>query len=447
MLRICALNESSSEEEEEEEQVETKEAQEANLLDLYNSALQAIVRGNKPKAQGLLLEITQSPLFGDREASEGEMQKTLRYNVHKNLGSCYSEGGELALAEDHYYQAAQMDGTDVTLWFSLAGVAAKLHHLHMCRGALEQGLSCSPNHWPSLENLITVTFKLDDNMGCLKWCALALERDPANDRAQLYKSKVYNEMPFLRLALGDLAFTPRPTEPETYTYLPPAPPPTDLLVGHLPAVTLLGLGTAILAIYARVEGTTAIAGPIDTARLVEDCRRREQEAEEARVRVSVQNLVEEMVDLVEDEEGVEAMAEELLEEVVCAMFGVAPPTEPQRIVARLLAELVDEAVETAGKWRRKGGLVLDSKGRPVKKHFSIFDEIPDELIEKRRSSRKAITSAQPSGGNSSEVSQEVVSRSQGQDPRDLLLPLLPPSLRNTSSSPPSPPSPTWRPGY
>ena len=60
MLRICALNESSSEEETENEhdqvniapdstylissspplQVETKEAQEAHLLDLYNQALQ-----------------------------------------------------------------------------------------------------------------------------------------------------------------------------------------------------------------------------------------------------------------------------------------------------------------------------------------------------------------------------------------------------------------------
>ena len=32
----------------------------------------------------------------------------------------------------------------------------------------QEGLSCSPTHWPCLENLITVTFKLDDNMGCLQ---------------------------------------------------------------------------------------------------------------------------------------------------------------------------------------------------------------------------------------------------------------------------------------
>lgn len=41
----------------------------------------------------------------------------------------------------------------------------RLGHLHMCRDALEEGFSCSPNHWPCLENLMTVSFKLDDNKG------------------------------------------------------------------------------------------------------------------------------------------------------------------------------------------------------------------------------------------------------------------------------------------
>lgn len=177
----------------ENEQGETKEAQEAHLLDLYNSALQAVVRGNSKKATGQLLEITQSPLFSGSEGSE-QIQQSLRYNVHKNLAECYNNSGELLLAEDHFFQASQIDRTDVSLWFSLAGVAAKLGHLHMCRGALEEGLSCSPNHWPCLENLMTVSFKLDDNMGCLTYCELALERDPEHQKAKLYKSKVTKNM-------------------------------------------------------------------------------------------------------------------------------------------------------------------------------------------------------------------------------------------------------------
>jgi hypothetical protein len=37
---------------------------------------------------------------------------------------------------------------------------------------------------------MTVSFKLDDNMGCLTYCELALERDPEHQKAKLYKSKV-----------------------------------------------------------------------------------------------------------------------------------------------------------------------------------------------------------------------------------------------------------------
>ena len=58
----------------------------------------------------------------------------------------------------------------------------------------QEGLSCSPNHWPCLENLMTVSFKLDDNMGCLTYCELALERDPEHQKAKLYKSKVINKV-------------------------------------------------------------------------------------------------------------------------------------------------------------------------------------------------------------------------------------------------------------
>ena len=66
------------------------------------------------------------------------------------------------------------------------------------------------------------------------------------------------------------------------------------------------------------------------------------------------------------------------------------------------------------KWRKKTGCILDPKARPQKKHFSIFDEIPEELIEKRRSSRKPVAG---SAVNSSETSQEVVTRGGAQDPR------------------------------
>ena len=130
--------------------------------------------------------------------------------------------------------------------------------------------------------------------------------------------------------------------------------------------------------------------------------------------VSVQNLVEEMIDIVEEDEDKEMMCEDILEELLCDYFGVDPPTESEKIVRNLMGDIVDEAVETAenlNKGRRRGGVILDSKGRPAKKHFSIFDEVPEDLIEKRRSTRKVLTGTQPSLATSADSSQEVISRS------------------------------------
>ena len=168
MFKICALNESSSEAESDTDQnhVETREAQEAHLLDLYNSALQQLVKNNKAGAKVNLLEITSSHLFQSGEGSE-QIQKTLRYNVHKNLGECFMDECDYQKAEDHFFEASQIDRTDVSLWFQLASASVKLDHLFMVKGALEEGLNCSPNHWPCLENLIVVTFKLCDNFSCL----------------------------------------------------------------------------------------------------------------------------------------------------------------------------------------------------------------------------------------------------------------------------------------
>jgi hypothetical protein len=60
------------------------------------------------------------------------------------------------------------------LMFCGAGTAVKLKNLYLCRSALEQGLRCSPNHWPCLENVITATYKLGDNLACLGYCSIAL---------------------------------------------------------------------------------------------------------------------------------------------------------------------------------------------------------------------------------------------------------------------------------
>ena len=84
-------------------QAETREAQEAGLLDLYSSGLKLMMENKKVAAREVFVRITQSAMFTSGEGSE-QIQRTLRYNVHKNLAECYNKSGELLLAEDHFFQ-------------------------------------------------------------------------------------------------------------------------------------------------------------------------------------------------------------------------------------------------------------------------------------------------------------------------------------------------------
>ena len=99
-------------------QAETREAQEAGLLDLYSSGLKLMMENKKVAAREVFVRITQSAMFTSGEGSE-QIQRTLRYNVHKNLGECFMEEENWAEAEDHFFLATQIDRTDVTLWWQL----------------------------------------------------------------------------------------------------------------------------------------------------------------------------------------------------------------------------------------------------------------------------------------------------------------------------------------
>ena len=54
-------------------------------------------------------------------------------------------------AEDNFFEASQIDRTDLTLWFQLASASVNLGNSCNVREALEEGLNCSRNHWPCME--------------------------------------------------------------------------------------------------------------------------------------------------------------------------------------------------------------------------------------------------------------------------------------------------------
>ena len=117
------------------------------------------------------------------------------------------------------------------------------------------------------------------------------------------------------------------------------------------------------------------------------------------------------------------MCDTVLDEIICDMFGVAPLTEEQKIVRSLITELVNESVEKASS-RKKSVTIQSSKAK--KKHFSIFDEIPEELLEKRRSCRQN-PMIPSSGDNSNDTGGTQSSFAHKQ----LLLSYLPETLRSS----------------
>ena len=85
--------------------------------------------GQKCGTKTNLLEIPNSSLFQSGEGRE-QIQKTFRYNVHKNLGECFMDESDIQKAED-----AQITRTFVTLWFQLASASVMLGNFGNVRGA------------------------------------------------------------------------------------------------------------------------------------------------------------------------------------------------------------------------------------------------------------------------------------------------------------------------
>jgi len=424
MLRICALNENESDGDSDGDvQVETREAQEAHLLNLYTAALKHISAENITGAKQNLNQIINSPIY--QEDKEEALAKSLKYNVHKNLGECLLAEGDIKAAQREMLTAVDIDAGDVTLWFKIAGTAVKLDNLYMCRSALEQGLKCSPNHWPSIDNLMTVTFKLGDSLACLGYCAAALMRDPSSQKAILYKSKVYNEMPFLQDIYQDTKFVPIPTKIETFTAEMKKEAPRAPIMFKLTELTFECLSSSLYALSEQCDRDFTPLNLIDTKDTVSRMLEQQRLVEESKLQVSVQNLVDEIIDIIEEEEEVEAFIDDLLDGILCDMFGVEPKTAAEKISGLIIDEVLD-GVFKGERGGKKKSVVLEPKVRERKKATaSTNDEIPEDLIEKRRSSRKARTVVETTVANSDSSNDPI----NIQTPRELIKTFLPPNLK------------------
>jgi hypothetical protein len=264
-------------------------------------------------------------------------------------------------------------------------------------------------------------------------------------------------MPFLQEVYGDTAFIPIATERETYTTEPQSIEPRSHIWVHLAAPTWAAFAAGLLELHARAEVAGQILHPVDTLRMLEKCRvnanssagppATEQVAASAakelseadRVQVSVQNLVEEMVDIIvaDEQEDNELLARDLLDDLLCSMFGLPPKSRAEKVAAGIIDDVLTHVVSvgaasTAPRAAAKKSVIVEPKGaRKRGASSSIFDQIPEELIEKRRSSRKTKLLFDGAGGGgggllSSDTSNDVTAM---MTPVELLTSFLPDSLR------------------
>uniref|UniRef100_A0A8B9CD34 Calcineurin binding protein 1 n=1 Tax=Anser brachyrhynchus TaxID=132585 RepID=A0A8B9CD34_9AVES len=183
---------------------QTKEAQEAEAFALYHKALDLQKHDRfeeSAKAYHELLEIRllrEAVLSGDEKEGLKHPGLMLKYSTYKNLAQLAAQRDDLETAMEFYLEAVMLDSTDVNLWYKIGHVAIKLIRLPLARHAFEEGLRCNPDHWPCLDNLITILYTLSDYTTCLYFICKALEKDCLYSKGLVLKEKIFEEQPCLR---------------------------------------------------------------------------------------------------------------------------------------------------------------------------------------------------------------------------------------------------------
>lgn len=209
MIRIAALNASLSGADESNDPLKssksrTKEAQEAEAFALYHKALDLQKHDKFEESAKAYHELLKTPLLKEAMPSEDQRMALkhpglmLKYSTFKNLASMAASRDDLETAMDFYLEAVMLDSTDVNMWYKIGLLAVRLVRIPLARHAFEEGLHCNPDHWPCLDNLITILYTLTDYTCCLYFIAKALEKDHCYTKALVLKEKIFEEQPCLK---------------------------------------------------------------------------------------------------------------------------------------------------------------------------------------------------------------------------------------------------------
>ncbi|CAB4069830.1 CABIN1 [Lepeophtheirus salmonis] len=147
-----------------------QELEEDKYVSLYSRALGLYGSGRYAECLQDFLVIFESEyfkLFGRESPRPSPVAVKLQKCVAKYLGFCYEKENNHRECIKYLKESLSIDDSDVTLYFKVALSAIKMHNLSIARSALEAGLRVSPEHWPSLELAIMVSFKTKDHFWLL----------------------------------------------------------------------------------------------------------------------------------------------------------------------------------------------------------------------------------------------------------------------------------------
>uniref|UniRef100_A0A8C5H4S5 Calcineurin-binding protein cabin-1 n=1 Tax=Gouania willdenowi TaxID=441366 RepID=A0A8C5H4S5_GOUWI len=183
---------------------QTKEAQEAEAFALYHKALDLQKHDKFEESAKAYHELLKTPLLKEAMPSEDHRVGLkhpglmLKYSTFKNLASMSASRDDLETAMEFYLEAVMLDATDVNMWYKIGLVAVRLMRIPLARHAFEEGLHCNPDHWPCLDNLITILYILSDYTCCLHFISKALEKDHCYTKGLVLKEKIFQEQPCLK---------------------------------------------------------------------------------------------------------------------------------------------------------------------------------------------------------------------------------------------------------
>jgi len=441
-------------------------------LRAYNEALSLHGAARYEMAVQAFRRTLDTQLLAKMKKEADASARLLRYNSLKYLGYGLAEIGEhreaatalLTAATDLEAEAS----TDVNMYYRLGGECVKAKEpelLPAARRAFERALVANSEHWPSLEMACLLTHKTGDLVSCLSYCGHALRRNPENERIRKLAASVVASQPQWKCLCPSITEEDVAHAPQMAPVGPP-PLPSGLASDcHSFSFACSGRNwsdflSTLLSKHAEVEArpNTPLPSRVrvefqDVAEASEDVEPpakegdlksdatenprtakadatssktkekdegdvqvpaavvAESQDESRMVEVSVQNIVNEMLDLV-SVGAAKLIAQSLIDDVVADAIFCSSKTVVDCILDDVLTDVASVAKESETTVKRQRSSFA-----------SIVAEIPTDLLDVRRSTRMR-------GGGSSELSVMESARVEETTAQSILESFIPSSLLN-----------------